>query len=212
MTLEWMFNIFSVSNVLLALYTVTVLVLYNLVLKNWWYFSSRNTKFIRGWPVIGTLHEFFFGNKSFADAVNSFYKKFPSQAFFGIYELTHPVFIIRDPDLVKKITTQDFEHFLNHQGNFDEELDSLLARSLFFSHDQRWKDMRSILSASFTANKMRMMFDLIGDCTHRFVKTLQSQCNKVNGLEAELKDLFSRYATNIIATTAFGLEVLFRDF
>lgn len=207
MMLQWLFNIFTVSNVLLAILTVAILIVYNCVLKNWWYFSNRNTKFIRGWPIIGTLHEFFFGNKSFADAVNSFYNKFPNQAFFGIYELTHPVFIIRDPDLVKKITVQDFEHFLNHQGNFDDELDSLLSRSLFFSRDQRWKDMRSILSASFTGNKMRMMFNLICECTNKFVTTLRVQSSEPIGLEAELKDLFSRYTTNVIATSAFGLEV-----
>lgn len=200
-------NFFNVTNVLLIVFTVTILIVYNCVWKNWWYFSERNTKFIRGWPIVGTLHEFFFGNKSFADAVNSFYKQFPDEAFFGIYELTHPVFIIRDPDLVKKITTQDFEYFLNHQGNFDIELDSLLARSLFFSHNQRWRDMRSILSASFTGNKMRMMFDLICECSNKFVNTLRSQSQQANGLESESKDLFSRYTTNIIATCAFGLEI-----
>lgn len=195
------------SSVLLITLTVITIIVYNFILKNWWYFSNRNTKFIRGWPILGSLYEFFIGKKSFADAVKSFYNKFPNESFFGIYELTHPVFVIRDPDLVKKITVQDFEHFLNHQGNFDNELDSLLGRSLFFSRDQQWKDMRSILSAAFTGNKMRMMFDLIRECSTKFISALSTQSKESNGFEVELKDLFTRYTTNVIATSAFGLEV-----
>ncbi|XP_031635125.1 cytochrome P450 9e2-like [Contarinia nasturtii] len=201
-------NVFTWSNILLFIVTCILILMYSCILKNWWYFSSRNTKFIRGWPFVGTLHEFFFGNKSFADSVASFYFRFANEPFFGIYELTYPVFVVRNPELVKKITTQDFEHFLNHQSNFDENLDSILARSLFFSRDQKWKDMRSVLSASFTGNKMRMMFDLICDCTNKFILTLvKGHSKSSNSIEFELKDLFSRYTTNLIATSAFGLEV-----
>lgn len=109
-----------------------MLIVYQFVLKNWWYFSKRNVKFIRGLPIVGSMYKFFFGLESIADSVAYLYGKFPNEPFIGIYELTHPVFIVRDPDLVKKITTQDFEHFLNHQTNFDDELDPLLSRSLFF--------------------------------------------------------------------------------
>lgn len=198
---------FKVSNILLVLLTLCLLIVYHGIWKNWRYFSDRNTKFIRGYPIVGSLYRFFFGQESFSDAVASFYRKFPDEPFIGIFELTHPIFIIRDPDLAKKVTTQDFEHFLNHQGNFDDHLDRLLSRSLFFSKDQRWKEMRSILSASFTANKMRMMFDLVRDSTNKFVTTLQAKCQETKDLEAELKDLFTRYSCNIIATCAFGLEV-----
>lgn len=149
------------------------------------------------------MYKFFFGLESIADSVAYLYRKYPDEPFIGIYELTHPVFIVRDPDLVKKITTQDFEFFLNHQTNFDEELDSIMSRTLFFSHDQKWKDMRSVLSASFTANKMRMMFDLVVESTTKFVSNVKC----VSGGDVELKDLFSRYTTNMIASTAFGLEV-----
>lgn len=203
----WVDSVFNLSNVILIIFTLIVLCVYQLVLKYWWYFSNRNVKFVRGWPIVGSLYKFFFGQISFAEAVDCLYRKFQHEHFFGIYELTHPIYVIRDPDLVKKVTTQDFEHFLNHQTNFDVELDSLLGRSLFFSHDQRWKEMRSILSASFTGNKMRMMFDLVSDCTKKFVNTIKNQANNENGVEVELKDLFSRYTTNVIATTAFGLDV-----
>lgn len=196
-------DIFTASNMLFLIFAFIMLIVYQCILKNWWYFSSRNVKFIRGFPLVGSMYKFFFGHASFADSVAFLYGKYPNEPFVGIYELTHPIYIIRDPDLVKKITIQDFEAFKNHQTNFDEQLDSLLSRSLFFAHGQKWKDMRSILSPSFTGNKMRLMFDLVMDCTAKFVSNVKT----MRGIDVELKDLFSRYTTNVIASTAFGLEV-----
>lgn len=185
--------------------TILFGLIYLLILKNWWYFSNRNVKCVRGWPVIGSLYELLIGRESFAVILDKFYKKFPNERFFGIYEITHPIYIVRDPDLVKQITVQNFDHFLNHQGNFEEcDKDSLLGRTLFFMRDQKWKDMRARLSPAFTGIKMRLMFELVDDSTRDFVQGLR---NRSNSEIIELRDLFSRFTTNIIATCAFGLKV-----
>lgn len=194
-----------------------MLFLYNFILKNWWYFSRQNVKFIRGWPIVGSLHAFFVGDKSFADAVLQFYRRYPNEPVIGLYELTHPVYLVRDPDIIKRITVQDFEHFLNHQGNFDVSGDTLMAKTLFFSRDQQWKEMRTILSPAFTGTKMRLMFDLIQETTVEFLETLRNvyatpesnelEMPQTDKFEVELKDLLSRYTTNVIATCAFGLKV-----
>lgn len=177
------------------LFTFTILIVYQCVWKNWWYFSDRNVKFIRGLPIVGSMYKFFFGLESIAESVAYLYGKYPNEPFIGMYELTLPVYIIRDPDLVKKIATQDFESFAMHQTAFDRELDSIMSRTLFFSRDQKWKDLRSILSSSFTGNKMRMMFDLVGESTTKFVSTVKSMPH----IDTELKDLFSRYTYVIFA-------------
>lgn len=194
-----------------AIATIALLAIYHLVLKNRNYFSDRNVRFVRGWPILGSLYEMFLGRKSFADVMLNYYKRFDGQRFYGIYEISHPVFVIRDPDLIKQVTIQDFDSFVNHQAGFDMEMDSLVSRSLFFSKNQHWKDMRTILSPAFTGNKMRMMFELIRKSTNDFREILRADCSQsgadVNGKVYELKDLFSRYACNIIATSAFGLEV-----
>lgn len=211
MAFQWIWASLNLVNLLLITFTLVICILYQFVLKDWWYFSNRNVKFVRGWPIIGSLHEFFFGDKSFATVVLNFYRKFNGEQLFGIYELNQPVFIIRDPELIKQITITDFDHFLNHQGNFDVDADSLLARSLFFSRDQQWKEMRTILSPAFTGNKMRLMFDLIRESTNEFIDTLDTlECEnneKYIDNDIEMKDLFSRYATNIIATCAFGFKI-----
>lgn len=196
-----------VTAVLLGSSTLLVL-FYQLIWRNWNYFKVRNVPFNRGVPVLGSLYKMFVGKESFADVMLNFYKQFPDQRFFGLYEFLHPVYVVRDPELVKQITITDFEHFVNHQGNFEYERGSLIARTLFFDKGQHWKDMRSILSPAFTGNKMRLMFGLVNDSSKQFMKSMNADAEKSpRGTDYECKDLFSRFACNVIATCAFGLNV-----
>lgn len=204
MVSQVIWSLFAASNLMFTLlFTCLILIMYQCVWKYWWYFSDRNVKFIRGLPIVGSMYKFFFGIEPIAESVAFLYGKHPDDDIVGIYELTLPVFLIRDPEIIKKLTIQEFDHFSNHQTNFDAELDSIMHRTLFFSHDQKWKDMRMILSPSFTGTKMRMMFDLVVESATKFVANVQAMQNG----DIELKDTFSRFTTNMIASTAFGLEV-----
>lgn len=51
------------------------------------------------------------------------------------------------------------------------------------------------------------MFELIQNTTVDFMKSLKTIEDNQHGFEIEQKDLLSRYATNVIATSAFGLKV-----
>lgn len=42
-----------------------------------------------------------------------------------------PVIIVRDLDLVKKITVKDFEYFHDHRAFIDKEVEPMAARNLF---------------------------------------------------------------------------------
>lgn len=188
------------------------MVIYYLVFQHWRFFSKRSIKFVRGWPIVGALKVFLTGKKSFAETVVGLYRHYPNEPVIGFYNFIHPVYLIRDLDLIKTVTIQDFEHFLNHQSNFDISGDTLMAQTLFFSRDQRWKNMRNVLSPAFTGNKMRLMFGLIQETGFELIKTLDTvyeseNDRKSDGFEVELKDVLSRYTTNMIATTAFGLKV-----
>ena len=203
---SWIFSV----NWVVAVVTLTLIVVYHLILKNWNYFTNRGVKFVRGYPVVGTMYGLIAGKESFYDIIYHLYNEYPNENIIGTYEMSLPVFIPRDPELVKQVAIQSFDHFLNHQPGFGES-SPLLGRTLFFRKDQEWKDMRSTLSPAFTGNKMRMMFDLIQDSTLEFCKVIKKKSvENVEGQENgvyNLKDIFSRYANDIIATTAFGLKV-----
>lgn len=66
----------------------------------------------------------------------------------------------------------------------------------------KWKDMRSSLSPAFTSNKMRHMFYLMQQCVDNFVQHFV--CQKVDLIEIEARETFSRYINDVIASTCFG--------
>lgn len=61
-----------------------------------------------------------------------------------------------------------------------------------------------MLSPTFTGSKMKIMFSLIDACAQNFLHYFTKDGK--NSLEIELKDAFSRYTNDVIATTAFGIE------
>lgn len=71
---------------------------------------------------------------------------------------------------------------------------------------QKWRHMRSTLSPAFTGSKMRSMFILISECAEQFVDYFVKKVDPSEPLTVEMKDVFSRFANDVIATTAFGIK------
>lgn len=118
-----------------------------------------------------------------------------------------PIIFLRDPELIKRLTVKDFDYFSDHRAIFDEKLDSLFGSSLVSLKGQKWRDMRSTLSPAFTGSKMRQMFELISICGDNLSKHFLLEAAKNNKLEYEMKDIFTRFANDVIATSAFGIQV-----
>jgi len=115
-----------------------------------------------------------------------------------------PIVLVRDPELIRDIMVKDFEYFPNHQNIFGESLEPF-NKNIFFLHGDRWREMRNTLSPSFTASKMKFMFDLISKCSQDFVNYFVDHPEICHAIETE--EVFRRYATDVIATAAFGINV-----
>ncbi|KAH1027134.1 hypothetical protein HUJ05_000702 [Dendroctonus ponderosae] len=116
-----------------------------------------------------------------------------------------PTLIIKDPELLKQLTVRDFDHFTDHRTLVDADVDPLWAGNLFALTGRKWKDMRATLSGSFTSSKIKKMFHFINGTAENFVAFFLNKNEKL--IEVEMRDTFSRFANDIIATTAFGIEV-----
>lgn len=170
------------------------------------YFSDQGVPYLPGVPIFGSQWRFFSFQENFSDSLHRYYNAFPGKRFFGMFEITGcPVYVIRDPELIKQIGIKDFDHFVNHRTFVSEELDSLLGRSLFVMRGDRWREMRSTMSPAFTGSKMRLMLGLINEVGEQFVNYVRKDIH--NGKEYDLRDLFTRYAGDSIATAAFGLQI-----
>lgn len=69
---------------------------------------------------------------------------------------------------------------------------------------EKWRQMRTALTPFFTGSKMKVMFRLINDCAKEFVNYYEEQGDKI--IQVEMKDTFTRFANDVIATTAFGVK------
>lgn len=65
--------------------------------------------------------------------------------------------------------------------------------------------MRSLLSPSFTTNKIKTLFQIMDRCGKRFVEYYLNQ--NENLMELEMQDCLSRYTNDVIASSVFGAEV-----
>uniref|UniRef100_A0A1I8PHS0 Cytochrome P450 n=1 Tax=Stomoxys calcitrans TaxID=35570 RepID=A0A1I8PHS0_STOCA len=194
---------------LLILSSVLLYLLYRASTVNHDFFKKRGIPFAKPIPFVGNFWEILMGGRSALHVFSEIYNEHNGKVY-GIFDQNQPIFMIKDPELIKQITVKDFDHFVNHRtfGNADDTKD-LFAASLFMMHDGKWKDMRSTLSPAFTGSKMRSMFQLMNEVAQHTLTHLKSlpEVNSPQGLELEIKDFITRYTNDIIASTAFGLQV-----
>ena len=115
---------------------------------------------------------------------------------FGFFNSVVPLYVIKDPELIKRITIKDFDSFINHDHNIDEKVDSIAGRSLVTLQDEKWRIMRSTLSPFFTSSKMKMMFGMVSECALDFVRHFENKIGKQK-IVIDTNDAFARYTVDV---------------
>ncbi|XP_049539830.1 probable cytochrome P450 9f2 [Anopheles darlingi] len=204
-------------NVLYVIPLVSVLLaLWVYLTRNNGYFKDIPIPCLPVMPLFGSTARLMLKRISFQDYVRETYSRFPDARLYGTFEMLTPMFVVRDPELIKRITVKDFDHFVNHRAMFaaadDPTSSVLLSKTLFVLNDQRWRDMRTTLSPTFTGSKMRQMFELIVECSTSMVQHYRQQARDQGPQVHEVKDVFLRFTNDVIATCAFGVKIdSFRD-
>ncbi|KAJ2939829.1 hypothetical protein O0L34_g18023 [Tuta absoluta] len=160
-------------------------------------------------PFFGSMMRIVLRLDHLVDSLNRIYFKFPEERFVGRFEFTKPLLIVKDLELIKRITIKDFEHFLDHRVFVNTDADPLFGRNLFSMKGQEWKDMRSTLSPAFTSSKIRLMVPFMVNVGDQMILNLKKEMKEsgTSHLDLETKDLMTRYACDVIASCAFGLKV-----
>ncbi|CAH1376298.1 unnamed protein product [Tenebrio molitor] len=181
------------------------------VLGYFWLLARQNKYWLekgvnqgRNMTIFGDSWKVVVRKQSFAEMVQEVYNKFPNCRYSGIYQFFAPTLLIRDPDLIKQITVKDFDHFVDHRRFFSEDTDPMWGKNLFNLTGQRWREMRATLSPAFTSSKMKYMFCLISQSGEQFVNHFLRKNEDL--ITVEMKDTLSRFANDVIANTAFGVE------
>lgn len=190
-----------------VLFTVAFgfLLVFVFALYQFTYWRRRGIPYTDTVPIIGVLAPIFWRKKSIADLVIDAYNACPGTKYYGSMDFSGCLLIVKDPEIVKEIGVKSFAHFQNHRNFVEDDFDPILSRNLFSLKDERWRQMRTTLSPSFTASKMKYMFQLVSKCSLDFVEYLKDHPDLT--VEMDLRDVYTRYTNDVIATTAFGISV-----
>ncbi|XP_014477670.1 PREDICTED: cytochrome P450 9e2 [Dinoponera quadriceps] len=155
-------------------------------------------------PILGCMAPVLFRQTSFTEILQDVYNYNPDAKYLGFYGMTQPIIMLRDPELIKEILIKNFDSFPNRRG-FVEINDPLSAKNLFSLRDQKWHDVRTLLSPAFTTSKLKAMFVLMSECAVDFTEFLSE--TSADKSEIDMKDAFTKFTTDVIATCAFGIKV-----
>lgn len=123
-------------------------------------------------PLLGHFADPTLGRRSATLTIDSLYKRFDGHRYFGMYQLRHPLLVLRDPELINAVLTSDFGSFhdrLPSRKSF--ECDRLFENMVNLTGD-RWKSVRAKLSPTFTVAKLKAMFGDLYACTDQLVDKL----------------------------------------
>lgn len=192
-------------SILLTIVAIVV-ALYYYSCRGFDYFKLHEIDHWKPWPIVGNSFTLVFRFVSGAKYIENLYNINTEAKYVGFYEFMKPVILIRDPDLIKSIGVKHFDSFTDHRVFLDEMMDPLFSKNLFMLRGDKWKSTRNLLSPAFTSSKMRSMFKLMQQCAEDFGQFIIEQITK-DGKEIELKDVFTRFTNDVIATCAFGISV-----
>ncbi|CAB3365211.1 Hypothetical predicted protein [Cloeon dipterum] len=173
------------------------------VIRNHGYWRRHGVESVGAAPFVGCLWPMLSLREHMSDLFSRLYYEHKGKRFVGYYQGNTPGLLVLDPELIKSIVISDFSHFVDHGFEVDPHNDPMQSRNLFNMSGQQWKEMRNLLSPTFTSGRIKAMFPLVYECADNFEKYLKRHQNQ----DLDIKDLLARFTTDIIGSCAFGLPV-----
>lgn len=184
---------------------VFLLVIYKLK-KVYSYWKDRGVDYVCSVRCFEAFTENIFRTNSSIDTLQEIYNKFPNNRYVGFYNLFEPVLLIRDLELIKRISVKDFNVFHAHSETIPLELDVLWSRNMYALSDQQsWNNVRAHLSPSLTIKKLKASFILHQTFTKNLIDHLRT---KLEGkkMTLEMRDILKRLSNDITANNYFGVN------
>nr|XP_020495450.1 thromboxane-A synthase [Labrus bergylta]XP_020495451.1 thromboxane-A synthase [Labrus bergylta]XP_020495453.1 thromboxane-A synthase [Labrus bergylta] len=121
----------------------------------------------------------------------------------GYYLGRRPVVVIADPDMLRQVMVREFSTFPNRMSfRFATKP---MTDCLLMLRDERWKRVRSILTPSFSAAKMKEMVPLINTAIDALTNNLNVHAE--SGEAFDIHKCFGCFTMDVIASVAFATQV-----
>nr|KAF7427056.1 hypothetical protein H0235_006750 [Vespula pensylvanica] len=186
-------------------FVTVVLSIYYYVFKNVNYFKKNDLPYLPAWSVLRNMYLLFLQRKSVSEIIINTYNYYPKAKYIGFFDFNKPVVIVRDPELIKTIAIKSFDYFTDHRSFIDSEHDPLFGKALFSLRGNEWRETRTMLTPAFTLSKLKGMLKLMNECGTDFTNYIYNMPKDKRTME--MKDVFTRYTNDVIATCAFGISI-----
>lgn len=135
----------------------------------------------------------------------AWYKDFKSRGlkYGGAWSWAKPVLLLTDPDYIRDVLLKDFQYFVD-RDMYSNPVHDPKNESLFVVKKDEWKNMRTKLSPVFTSAKMKMMFDMVVECSKPMIECIEAASGTKDDID--IKDLLASFTIDVIGCVAFGLE------
>ncbi|XP_011702928.1 PREDICTED: probable cytochrome P450 6a14 [Wasmannia auropunctata] len=175
---------------------------YKYVIFNFW--RKRGVFYVEPViPITGNITALATGKVQVGVLFQNAYMKYKNHRAFGMYTLHKPNLVIADPELIRTVLTKEFGSF-HDRGMYCNEMIDPLSNNLFFMPGKKWRNMRVKLTPTFTSGKLKQMFPILKECSEELAKYLESKAQMRDSVE--MKDIFARYATDVIMSTTVGIK------
>jgi len=190
-------------SLLLLVVSIVLIVTYARMNVVFLYWKKRGIPYLEPKFPLGNLADILTRRKNMGEAYADVYKKMEGMDFAGVFLMHRPQFIIRSPEMIKKCLLTDFKHFHDHGFVYDEKIDPLTG-NLFMLSGEKWKQLREVLSPTFSTGRMKNMFGTLVNCGKGLTEFLEEPAEM--GYTVEIQDIIARFTTDVIASCAFGIQ------
>ncbi|XP_032678352.1 uncharacterized protein LOC116847451 [Odontomachus brunneus] len=193
------------DTIMIVIITIVVAAYFFMTRKfNYW--KKRGVTEIKPLPFMGNIGNFLLQKQSIGFILKDFYDRSKGLPYIGFYVFDKPCLLILDQELIKHVLVKDFNKFCDHHSTSSSQ-DRIGHSSVLFIKNPTWKTVRNNLTPLFTSGKLKKMFNLLVES----VVNLDSYLDKLElngeGKEMEVRDLCGNLTTNMIGSTAYGLNI-----
>ena len=120
----------------------------------------------------------------------------------GFYEGSTPTLAVADPDVVREILIKQFNKFEQRQPLLDNP--DLPDAGIFIAKGEKWKRIRGLTTAIFSAKKMKMMSPLVQQSIDKLINIFEQRLK--DDKEFDIYKDFKCFTLDVIASTVFSYD------
>ena len=123
---------------------------------------------------------------------------------FGAYNARLPCLVTIDFDILRDVFVKDTETFASRNRlTTGDPLHENMINNI--SDYKKWKHIRSLMSPTFSSGKLKRMMPRLNKCAQQMLSHLEQPAK--DGKSIEMKDTVGCFTMDVIANTAFGIDL-----